>query len=107
MKLSLRTKILWLVAASTAALAALVLGGLAILARHQIDRMVRHDVRAAGAVLTQLVHERSETLTGQCRLLALQPVLKAVIGTGDPATVLDTARDARQQIDADCVMITE
>jgi diguanylate cyclase (GGDEF)-like protein len=107
MKNSLRTKILVLVAASIAVTAALTLAGLAILAQRQIDRMVRGDVRATGAILAGQITDRTDTLTQQCRLLADLPVLKGAIGTDDPATVADIAHDVVHQVQADGVMMSD
>jgi diguanylate cyclase (GGDEF)-like protein len=107
MKLSLRTKILLLIAGTTSGLAALVLATLGVLTQRGIDAAVHADARATGGMLTQLIHERTDTLTNECRLLADLPILKAVAETGDPTTMSDTARDSLGQIDADSVMVTD
>jgi diguanylate cyclase (GGDEF)-like protein len=107
MKFSLRTKILILIAGTTSGLAAVVLATLGVLTARGIDHAVRIDVRETGGVLKQLINERTNTLTEECRLLANLPVLKAVAQTGDPSTINDTARDSLGQIDADAVMITD
>src|SRR3569833_918476 len=107
MKLSLRTKILLLIAGSTTGLAALVLATLGVLTQRGIDSAVRSAARATGSVLTQLIHERTDTLKKECRLLDDLPILKAVVQTGDPSTMSDTTRDALTQIDADAAMVTD
>jgi len=98
---------LLLIAGTTSGLAALVLATLGVLTERGIDAAVHADARATGGMLTQLIHERTDTLSKECRLLADLPILKAVAQTGDPSTMSDTARDALGEIDADAVMVTD
>lgn len=107
MRLSLRTKILALVAGTATGLALVILLSLSLLAGREIDSSVRSDVRATGNVLAQFVQEHNATLKEQCLLLSKQPVLKAVISTNDPATVTDEAKRLRGQFGADLVLITD
>lgn len=107
MRFSLRTKILLLIAGTVTGLATLLLLALTALAHREVGRAVRQDVRVTGGVLAQFVRERSAALQNQSLLLARQPVLKASIGTGDPATVTDCIRDYLKQIGADAASATD
>lgn len=107
MRLTLQTRLLLLVAGTATGLASVLLLSIAVLAKREINASVRNDVRATGGVLGRFIQDRSVTLKQQCVLLTKQPVLKAVIGTDNPATVLYTARGYRDQIHADIVVVTD
>src|SRR5581483_2934624 len=107
MRFSLRTKILLLIAGTVTGLASLLLLALTALAHREVGRAVRQDVRVTGSVLAQFVRERSAALQNQSLLLARQPVLRASLGTGDPATVTDCIRDYLKQIGADAAAATD
>ena len=106
MRLTLRAKILLLIAGTATGLAAVILLAFTLLVSREMGRGVREDVRATGGVLGQLLRERSAVLLDQSRLIASQPILHGVLSTEDPATVLDTARDYQKQMGVDEVVIT-
>jgi len=118
MRLSLRTKILLLIAGTVMGLAVVVLVALGALAGREIERAVRSDVRATGGVLARIVRERSAALRDQCLLFVRQPVLKALLGLHDPAimtptgggdaaTVADSLREFLKEIRADAALVTD
>ena len=107
MRLTLQTKLLLLVAGTATSLASVLLLSIALLAKREINASVRSDVHATGGLLGRFIEDRNVTLKQQCVLLAKQPVLKGVIGTDNPATVLYTARGYRDQIHADVVVVTD
>ena len=107
MHLSLRAKILALVTGTATGLVAVILLSLSWYANREINRSVRQDVREAGQMLTQVFSAQLAALDSQCKLPQNRSVLKAVISTNDPATVADSARDYRRQLDVDTVIITD
>src|SRR5579862_945372 len=107
MRLSLQARILLLIAGTVTGLAAIVLLALTLLTNREIDRSIRTDVSTTGIVLADFVSERTLRLSDLSLLLARQPILRATIGRGDVPTVTDAARDCRQQIHADAVLITD
>lgn len=107
MRLSLKTKILLLVAGTVATLAGGLLAALSLLTARSIQHAAQADVRATRAVLGEFLDERGKALTDQCELAARQPWLRAVIGTGDPATVTDCLRENLKQLHADAVLVTD
>jgi diguanylate cyclase (GGDEF)-like protein len=107
MKLSLRVKILLLIAGTATGLASVILLAFTLLVSREMARGVREDVRATGGVLGQLMRERSAVLLDQSRLIADQPVLRAALSTQDPATILDRARDYRKTMAVDEIIVTD
>ena len=118
LRFSLRTRILLLVVGTMGALAVLLLAGMGLLARREIERQVRADVRATGGVLAEMIEERSRALEGQCRLLAQQPALtQFVFGRNlddetterpDWATITDYCQSVLPALrGADAVLVTD
>jgi diguanylate cyclase (GGDEF)-like protein len=107
MQLSLRTKILLLVAGTLTVLSGAVLTALSVLTASSTQRAAQVDVRATRAVLSELIDERSRALTDQCLLAARQPWLRGVIGTEDPATVTDSLNENLRQLQADSLIVTD
>lgn len=107
MRLSLKTKILLLVAGTVAALAGGLLAALSMLTDHSIQRAAQADVRATRAVLGEFLDERGKALTDQCLLAAKQPWLRAVIETRDHATITNCLHDNLKQLHADAVLVTD
>ena len=107
MRLSLRAKILLLIAGTASGLVSVILLAFTLLVSREMGRAVREDVRATGGVLGQLMRERSAVLLDQSRLIADQPVLRAALSTHDPATVLDQARDYQRQMGVDEIIVTD
>ena len=106
MGLSLRAKILLLVAGTAVGLVSVILLAFTVLVSREMGRSVRADVRTTGGVLGQLLRERAAVLRGQARLIADEPALRAAISTHDPATVLERARDYHQKMSVDEVIVT-
>ena len=106
MGLSLRAKILLLVAGTAVGLVSVILLAFTVLVSREMGRSVRADVSATGGVLGQLLRERAAVLRGQARLIADEPALRAAISTHDPATVLERARDYHQKMAVDEVIVT-
>ena len=107
MKLSLRAKILLLVAGTATGLASVILLAFTLVVSREMARGVREDVRATGGVLGQLMRERTGVLRDQSLLIADQPILRAALSTQDPATVLDTAQNYQRQMGVDAIIITD
>ncbi len=123
MRLSLRTRILLLIAGTVTGLAVLALCTLMVLTRREIDRAVQNDVRTTGGVLTRLFNERSRSLRDQSLLLARQPALMMRLlgrpeetaggGTSDAAqkpdfaTVTDSLQEWLKQMHADSLRLTD
>ncbi len=107
MRFSLRTRILLLIAGTLTGLAALIVVAITLLARQEMNRTVRADVRATGGVLAQFLRDRSDSLQNQSRQIARQPVLKGYIQDTDRATLKDLADDYRQALRADGVALTD
>src|SRR5579862_7026835 len=101
MRLSLRTKILLLVAGTVTVLSGAVLTALSISTESSTQRAAQADVRATGAILSEFIDQRSSALTNQCLLAARQPWLRAVIGTRDPTTITDCLQENLKQLHAD------
>jgi len=107
MRLSLRAKILLLVAGTAVGLVSVILLAFTVLVSREVGRAVRADVRATGSVLEQLMRERSAVLLDQARLIADEPALHAALSTHDPATVLDRVGDYRRKMGADAIIVTD
>lgn len=107
MHVSLQTKILALVIGTATGLAAVILLSLSWYADREVTYSVRANVRSTGAVLGQIMQERSAALTSQVNLLAQQRDLAQVVGTNDPATARDSANSYKAVVHADAVVITD
>ena len=107
MRLSLRAKILFLVAGTAVGLVSIILLAFTVLVSREMGRAVRADVRTTGGVLGQLMRERTSILRDQSRLIADEPILRKEIGTHDPATVLDGARDYLRKMAVDEIIVTD
>ena len=107
MKLSLRAKILLLVAGTAIGLVSVILLAFTVLVSREMGRAVRADVRTTGGVLGQLMRERTSVLRDQSRLMADMPALHAAITTYHPATVLYEARGYRRKMGADAIIMTD
>ncbi len=107
MRLSLHAKIDLLIAAVVAGLGVAIFAGLAILSNVQINAALSKDARETSGVLAALVAERSSALTDRCVLLARQPVIRALIGTGDRATISDSVRDYLPQLGANGALVSD
>lgn len=121
MRLSLRTRILLLVAGTVTGLSVIVLSAFTVLSGREIERAVRKDVRATGSVLSHFLRERSATLRDQSSLLARQPALRMLLlgrpedGSAasapekrpDFATVTDCLREWLGQLRADAALLTD
>ncbi len=107
MHLSLRTKILLLIAGTAVGLISVILLALTLLISREMNQGVQGDVRATGGVLAQLLRERSATLLSQAQVVADDPPLHAAIGTADPATVLDKVKDYEEKLGVAVVIVTD
>ncbi len=107
MHLSLRTKILLLIAGTAVGLVSVILLAFTLLISREMNRGVQADVRATGGVLAQLLRERSAVLLSQAEIVADDPPLQAALGTGDPATVLDKVKDYAQKLGVEAVIVTD
>ena len=107
MRLTLRAKILLLIAGTAIGLVSVILLAFTLLISREMDRAVREDVRATGGVLAQLMRERSAVLLGQAQLVADDPPLRAVLGTNDPATILDQAHTYQQKLGVEAIIVTD
>jgi diguanylate cyclase (GGDEF)-like protein len=113
MRLSLKTRILLLIAGTVTGLAAIILFALSTLMGREIEGAVRNDVNATGGVLAQFMSVRSATLLSQSQLLARQPALKNYIFSdrgrqqSDYATTSDYAHDVLASMHADAALITD
>ena len=106
MKLSLRAKILLLVAGTAVGLVSVILLAFTVLVSREVGRAVQADVRTTGGVLGQLMRERTSVLRDQSRLITNLPVLRAAISTNNPATVLYELRGYRQKLGVDEIIVT-
>lgn len=107
MHLSLRTKILLLIAGTAVGLVSVILLAFTLLISREMNRGVQADVRATGGVLAQLLRERSATLLSEAQIVADDPPLHAALGTGDPATVLDKVGDYEKKLGVEAVIVTD
>ena len=107
MHLSLRTKILLLIAGTAVGLVSVILLAFTLLISREMNRGVQGDVRATGGVLAQLLRERSALLLSQAQIVADDPPLHAALGTSDPATVLDKVKDYAQKLGVEAVIVTD
>ena len=107
MRLTLRTKILLLIAGTAVGLVTVILLAFTGLVSREMDRAVREDVRATGGVLAQLLRERSAVLLSQAQVVGDAPPLRAALSTQDPATVLDAVSGYRQQLNLEAVVVTD
>ena len=107
MSLSLRTKILLLIAGTAVGLVSVILLAFTLLISREMNRGVEGDVRATGGVLAQLLRERSAVLLSQAQIIADDPPLHGALGTNDPATVLDTVKDYAQKLGVETVIVTD
>jgi diguanylate cyclase (GGDEF)-like protein len=107
MRLTLRTKILLLIAGTAVGLVSVILLAFTLLVSREMDRAVRDDVRATGGVLAQLLRERSAVLLSQAQIIADDPPLHAALTTRDPATVLDTVQDYQRKLSVEAVIVTD
>jgi len=107
MGLSLRAKILLLVAGTAVGLVSVILLAFTVLVSREMGRSIRADVRTTGGVLGQLLREQATALRGQARLFADEPALRAAVSTRHPATVMERARDYHQKMAADEVIVTD
>ena len=107
MRLTLRAKILLLIAGTAMGLVSLILLAFTLLISREMDRAVRVDVRATGGVLAQLMRERGAVLLSQCRLVVTDPPLIAALTTHDPATVQYGVKEYRQKMGIDEIIITD
>ncbi len=107
MRLTLRLKILLLIAGTAVGLVCVILLAFTLLVAREMDRAVREDVRATGGVLAQLLRERSAVLLSQAQVVGDDPPLLAAVGTSDPATVLDKVRDYEKRLGVEAVIVTD
>lgn len=107
MRLTLRTKILLLVAGTVTSLALSLMGAISLLASREINRTVRRDVAVTGGVLTQLLDEHATALTDKCLLLASQPRLKYLRDAHDEQTVADSLSEWLPQMHASAALLTD
>lgn len=129
MRLSLRAKLLMLIAGTVTGLSAILLLGLMALTAREIDRSVRANVRATGRTLEQMMRERNTAQKSQCSMFARQPVLKALLGVKDSTdptletsaagtaqsellkpddtTVTDSLREYLREMGADAALLTD
>ena len=107
MHLSLRTKILLLIAGTAVGLVSVILLAFTLLISREMNRGVQADVRATGGVLAQLLRERSATLLSQAQIVAHDPPLQGAVGTADPATVLDKVHEYDRRLAGEAVIVTD
>lgn len=107
MRLTLQTKILLLVSGALVGLATLILFALGQVTSWEVDRTVHENVVATGNVLKHFIQARSEAMLNQSQLLARLPVLVGTVQTGDPATVMDSAKSHLETLRADSVLVTD
>jgi signal transduction histidine kinase len=95
---------------ATALLAGLSIGGAVYSVNVWVTAQVEQDLRAGlEEAATHVENYRStllEHFRREARLVADLPKLKAVVYENDPPTVLPIARDYRQQLNADLIVIT-
>ena len=107
MHLSLRTKILLLIAGTAIGLVSVILLAFTLLVSREMSRGVQSDVRATGGVLAQILRERSEVLLSQAQIVADAPPLRGAVTTNDPATVLDRVQDYAKQLSIEAIIVTD
>ena len=107
MRLSLRAKILLLVAGTAVGLVSIILLAFTVLVSREMGRAVQADVRTTGGVLGQLMRERTSILLDQSRLITSVPAMRGAVRTHDPATVLEHSRECRQKMAVDEVIVTD
>lgn len=100
MRMSLRVRILLLVAGTLAGLAALLTFALGTVTNREIEETVRRDVHTAESFLAQMLAEHGESLQKQSELLAKQPVLQASLAANgaDATTIADCMREYLAQM---------
>jgi diguanylate cyclase (GGDEF)-like protein len=106
-QLSLRAKILLLTAGSAVGLAILIMATMAVVSSRQIERDEQTRVRATSALITQVIALDTRAFELEGQLIAREQPVLLVIGTGDKATVKDTADDLRNRLGCDAVAITD
>ena len=112
MRFALRTKILLLVAGTVMGLAALIIFAMTTLTGQEVNRAIHDSVLTTDDVLSQFLHERSDRMREEARLLVLpSTTLKQYIQSPDhapdQATIRDIAESLRQQMRADSAIITD
>ena len=107
MRLTLRLKILLLIAGTAVGLVSVILLAFTLLVSREMDRAVREDVRANGGVLAQILRERSSVLLSKAQVVGDDPPLQGVVGTGDPPTVLDVVQHYEERLGAGAVIVTD
>ena len=107
MRLTLRLKILLLIAGTAIGLVSVILLAFTLLVSREMNRAVREDVRANGGVLAQILRERSAVLLSQAQVVGDDPPLLAAVGTSDPATVADKVRDYEKRLGVEAVIVTD
>jgi signal transduction histidine kinase len=104
---SLRSRVF----AATALVAVLpIVGALAFVTSRvasQAEDELRRGVEESSRLVAQYHRVRRETGRERARLVADMPRLKAAVATGDPPTVEDTARDYRDRVDADVLVVRD
>jgi len=104
---SLRSRVF----AATALVAVLpIVGALAFVTSRvasQAEDELRRGVEESSRLVAQYHRVRRETGRERARLVADLPRLKAAVATGDPPTVEDTARDYRERVDADVLVVRD
>ena len=106
MRVTLRTQILLLIAGTVGGLTAILMGAITALTNLETDRTMRRDVQATGGVLSQLIRERSASLTDKCLLMARQPRLRYLRGA-NAATIADSLGEWLPQMRADAALLTD
>jgi diguanylate cyclase (GGDEF)-like protein len=111
---SLRTTILLLVTGTVAALTLLMLASVLLVARRAGSQAVARDFRATGEFLTQLLAEKTRSMTAVCTAMGGQPTFVAYLlnsGGIDARehwlTVSDIAEQVRAGVGADTVIVTD
>ena len=107
MHLSLRTKILLLIAGTAVGLVSVILLAFTLLVSREMNRGVQADVRATGGVLAQLIRERSAVLLSQAQIIADDPPLMGAVGTKNSATVLDKVHEYDRRLEGEAVIVTD
>lgn len=107
MRLTLRLKILLLIAGTAVGLVSVILLAFTLLVSREMDRAVRDDVRATGGVLAQLLRERSAVLLSQAEIISDAPPLRAALSTQDPPTVRDAVQDYRRKLGTEGILVTD
>jgi signal transduction histidine kinase len=104
---SLRSRVFF----GSAALALLpILAALQVVSRRaavQAEAELRQGVREAASLAAQQYEARLQTIRERARLVADLPKLKAAVATGDPPTVRPLARDYRERLEADALIVVD